>query len=111
MPARLTPVQTGIIYDSEVDLLNVTLFGLTATPWRQENAGKEGNMRDFATLEQRVVLSNLESINAVLIHQGLASSTRLTPLNNISISQMQSLRGNDSVKKLSSVLGKVNQNV
>ncbi len=108
IPARLTQAQTGIIYASEADLLNVALFGLTAAQWRQDNAGAEGNMRDFATLEQLVVLSNLESINAVLIHQGLEQAARLTQLNNIAISQMQSLLGNDTVKKLSSVAGKTN---
>lgn len=109
IPARLTQAQTGIIYASEADLLNVALFGLTAAQWRQANAGVEGNMRDFATLEQLVVLSNLESINAVLIHQGLEQAARLTQLNNIAISQMQSLLGNESVKKLSAVAGKINE--
>lgn len=108
IPLRLTQVQTGIIYASEADLLNVALFGLTAAQWRQANSDMTGNMRDFATLEQLVVLSNLESINAVLIHQGLAQAARLTQLNNIAISQMQSLLGNESVKKLSTVAGKIN---
>lgn len=100
IPSRLTKTQTGIIYASEADLLNVALFGLTAAQWRQANPDMTGNMRDFATLEQLVVLSNLESINAVLIHQGLEPSGRMTQLNNIAISQMQSLLGNRMVKKL-----------
>ena len=108
IPARLTQTQTGIIYASEADLLNVALFGLTAAQWRQANSEATGNMRDFATLEQLVVLSNLESINAVLIHQGLEQAARLKQLNNIAISQMQSLLGNDTVKKLSAVAGKTN---
>ena len=108
IPARLTQAQTGIIYASEADLLNVALFGLTAAQWRQANSEATGNMRDFATLEQLVVLSNLESINAVLIHQGLEQAARLKQLNNIAISQMQSLLGNDTVKKLSAVAGKTN---
>lgn len=107
IPARLTKMQTGIIYASEADLLNVALFGLTAAQWRQANSDAIDNMRDFATLEQLVVLSNLESINAVLIHQGLEQSARLTQLNNIAISQMQSLLGNSIVKRLSGVSGKV----
>jgi KilA-N domain len=107
IPARLTKTQTGIIYASEADLLNVALFGLTAAQWRQANSDEAGNMRDFATLEQLVVLSNLESINAVLIHQGLEQPARLTQLNNIAISQMQSLLGNRMVKRLSGVSGKV----
>ena len=107
IPPRLTKMQTGIIYASEADLLNVALFGLTAAQWRHANLDVTGNMRDFATLEQLVVLSNLESINAVLIHQGLEQSARLTQLNNIAISQMQSLLGNRMVKRLSSVSEKV----
>jgi KilA-N domain len=107
IPARLTKTQTGIIYASEADLLNVALFGLTAAQWRQANLDEAGNMRDFATLEQLVVLSNLESINAVLIDQGLEQPARLTQLNNIAISQMQSLLGNSIVKRLSGVSGKV----
>jgi hypothetical protein len=106
IPPRLTKAQTGIIYASEADLLNVALFGLTATQWRQANSEVTGNMRDFATLEQLVVLSNLESINAVLIHQGLEQSVRLMQLNNIAIGQMQSLLGNSAVKRLAGVGGK-----
>jgi hypothetical protein len=106
IPPRLTKAQTGIIYASEADLLNVALFGLTATQWRQANLGEAGNMRDVATLEQLVVLSNLESINAVLIHQGLEQPTRLTQLNSIAIGQMQSLLGNSAVKRLAGVGGK-----
>lgn len=93
IPPRLTPVQTSIIYASEADLLNVALFGMTAAQWRQANAEQNGNMRDAANLEQLVVLSNLESINAVLIHQGLAASVRLAQLNGIAITQMRSLVG------------------
>ncbi|MBI5889648.1 MAG: KilA-N domain-containing protein [Nitrosomonadales bacterium] len=100
IPPRLTKAQTNVIYASEADLLNVALFGFTAAQWRQANPDLAGNMRDFATLEQLVVLSNLESINAVLIHQGLEQSVRLTQLNNIAIGQMQSLLGNSAVKRL-----------
>jgi hypothetical protein len=91
VPPRLTPTQTSIIYASEADLLNVALFGLTAAQWRQDNPDQSGNMRDAATLEQLVVLSNLESINAVLIHQGLGAQDRLVQLNAIAITQMRSL--------------------
>lgn len=107
IPPRLTRAQTGIIYASEADLLNVALFGLTAAQWRQANPEMSGNMRDLATLEQLVVLSNLESINAVLIHQGLEQPARLMQLNNIAIGQMQSLLGNSAVKRLTGVGGKV----
>lgn len=101
VPPRLTSKQTGIIYASEADLLNVAMFGITAAQWRQANPDLSGNMRDAATLEQLVVLSNLESINAVLIHQGLAASARLAQLNAIAITQMRSLVGISEIKQLS----------
>ena len=102
IPPRITPVQTGIIYASEADLLNVALFGITAAQWRQANPDQTGNMRDAATLEQLVVLSNLESINAVLIHQGLGSKERVAQLNAIAITQMRSLVGLDALRQLAS---------
>ena len=102
IPPRLTAAQTGCIYASEADLLNVALFGITAAQWRQANPHLSGNMRDAATLEQLVVLSNLESINAVLIHQGLAAPERLVQLNAIAITQMRSLVGLDALNGLAS---------
>jgi hypothetical protein len=89
-----------MVYASEADLLNVALFGKTAAQWRKANPQLEGNMRDHAQLEQLVVLSNLESINAVFIHQGLAAANRLKQLNAIAISQMRSLVGVKSIPKL-----------
>lgn len=100
IPPRLTSSQTSIIYASEADLLNVALFGMTAAQWRQANADVIGNMRDAATLEQLVVLSNLESINAVLIHQGLSPSERLMQMNAIAITQMRSLVNSASLQRL-----------
>ncbi len=100
IPPRLTKAQTSMVYASEADLLNVALFGATAAQWRQANPGQTGNMRDAATLEQLVVLSNLESINAVLIHQGMAAPERLAQLNAIAITQMRSLVGMHAVKRL-----------
>ena len=100
IPPRLTKEQTSTIYASEADLLNVALFGITAAQWRQGHPDQTGNMRDTATLEQLVVLSNLESINAVLIHQGLAAPARLQQLNAIAITQMRSLVGLGSVRQL-----------
>jgi hypothetical protein len=100
IPPRLTTAQTGIIYANEADLLNIALFGITAAQWRQANPDLGGNMRDAATLEQLVVLSNLESINAVLIHQGLAAPERLVQLNAIAITQMRSLVGISTIKQL-----------
>ena len=101
IPPVLTPAQTSLIYASEADLLNVALFGTTAAQWRRDHPDQSGNMRDAASLEQLVVLSNLESINAVLIHQGLAAADRLKQLNAIAITQMRSLVGLDAIKDLS----------
>ncbi len=89
-----------MVYASEADLLNMALFGKTAADWRAENPDAKGNMRDDATLEQLVVLSNMESINAVLIRQELSQSERLTQLNQIAITQMTSLVNNANLKKL-----------
>jgi hypothetical protein len=102
IPPRLTPAQASIIYASEADLLNVALFGITAAQWRQANSDQSGNMRDAATIEQLVVLSNLESINAVLIDQGLSSQERVVQLNANAITQMRSLVGLNALKQISS---------
>jgi hypothetical protein len=90
----------NLTYASEADLLNVALFGLTAADWRIANPDAEGNVRDHATIEQLVVLSNLESINAVMIHQGLSQGERLRQLNMIAITQIRSLVGHKTLKKL-----------
>jgi len=100
IPNQITRQQAAFVYANEADLLNVALFGTTAKQWREANPDAEGNIRDMATIEQLVVLSNLESINAVLLHQGLPQSERLLQLNNIAISQMKSLVQNSSLKKL-----------
>jgi hypothetical protein len=91
IPPELTKMQINFVYANEADILNVALFGMTAKQWRDENPRVEGNIRDTASIEQLVVLSNLESINAVLIYQGLQQSERLMQLNKIAISQMKSL--------------------
>jgi len=91
IPPTLTRSQIAVVYASEADLLNVALFGKTATDWRKENPKLSGNMRDHATLEQLVVLSNIESLNSVLIHQRLPAAERLSQLNAIAIVQMRSL--------------------
>jgi hypothetical protein len=100
IPAQITKAQASFIYANEADMLNMALFGKTAQQWRNENLGKEGNIRDYASLEQLVVLSNLESINAVLLHQGLPQSERIVQLNNIAINQLKSLAGNNQLRKL-----------
>lgn len=100
IPISLSKEEINFIYADEADLLNMALFGLTAKQWREKNPYEKGNIRDFATIEQLVVLSNLESINAVLIHQGLSQPERLTQLNRIAIIQMKSLVHSASLKKL-----------
>jgi hypothetical protein len=100
IPKELSKQEINIVYASEADMLNMALFGKTALQWRTENPDAEGNIRDMATIEQLVVLSNLESMNAVLIHQGLIQSERLHQLNLVAISQMKSLSGNQQLKKL-----------
>lgn len=100
IPPELTKQQIQMVYASEADLLNVALFGVTAKQWREANPSREGNIRDYAAIEQLVVLSNLESINSVLIHQGLDQSQRLRQLNSVAITQMRSLVANTGLKKL-----------
>jgi len=102
IPPEVTREQANIMYASEADLLNVALFGKTAAQWRAENSeAKAGiNIRDEASLEQLIVLSNLESINAVLIRDGLGQRDRLIKLNQIAITQLTSLFSNDHIKRL-----------
>jgi len=91
IPKEVTKKQIQLIYADEADLLNIALFGITAKEWRETHPNKEGNIRDEATLEQLVVLSNLESINALLIRQGLSQAERLVELNKTAIAQMKTL--------------------
>lgn len=100
IPKEITKKQSGFVYANEADLLNVALFGMTAKEWRDNNPDKKGNIRDHATLEQLVILSNLESINALLIHQELSQGERLMQLNKVAINQMKSLLENSSIRKL-----------
>jgi hypothetical protein len=100
IPEKLSAQQISLVYASEADLLNVALFGTTAANWRINNQNLNGNIRDYATLEQLVILSNLESINAVLIRQGLSQTERIQQLNEIAILQMTSLVRSNSIKSL-----------
>lgn len=100
IPQTITKTQAGLIYASEADVLNVALFGITAKQWRDQNKSKQGNMRDHAAVEQLIVLSNLESINAELIRQGLAQPDRISALNQTAIHQMRSLLSAPETKKL-----------
>ena len=100
IPKELSKAQISVVYANEADLLNVALFGITAKQWRDNNPTANCNIRDEATIEQLVVLSNLESINVVLIQQGLQQAERLKQLNQIAITQMKSLVQNRTIKKL-----------
>ena len=100
IPQEITKQQANFIYANEADLLNVALFGITAKEWRDKNPNKTGNIRDYAILEQLVVLSNMESVNALLIRQGLSQKERLLQLNKVAITQMKSLLANNTMKRL-----------
>jgi hypothetical protein len=91
IPKELSGKEKSIIYASEADVLNMALFGMTAKTWRENNPDKTGNIRDYANVSQLVCLSNLESLNAVLINDGIDQSHRLEKLNKIAISQMKIL--------------------
>nr|WP_315156927.1 KilA-N domain-containing protein [uncultured Flavobacterium sp.] len=100
IPISLSANQKNFIYADEADILNVALFGKTAKEWRTENSIEKGNIRDQASIEQLVVLSNLESINAMLIQQEIVQQERLIKLNQIAISQMKSLINANALNKL-----------
>ena len=100
IPKELNKAQIIFVYANEADILNVALFGKTAKQWRDENPTSKGNIRDESTIEQLVVLSNMESINAVFIGQGLSQGDRILELNKIAISQMKSLLNSPTIKKI-----------
>jgi hypothetical protein len=100
IPAKLSKQQISFVYANEADLLNMALFGKTAKQWRDENPKAKGNIRDEASLEQLVVLTNLESINAMLIKQKLSQPVRLLQLNEMAIIQIKSLVNSKAIKRL-----------
>ncbi|MCI9410307.1 MAG: KilA-N domain-containing protein [Oscillospiraceae bacterium] len=100
IPPDISQRQQGIIYASEADVLNVALFGQTAAEWRKANPEAKGNMRDYATIEQLLVLANLESANAMFIENGVEQSERVVMLNQLAIKQMKTLSEAASVKQL-----------
>ncbi|HET6992720.1 MAG TPA: KilA-N domain-containing protein [Bacteroidia bacterium] len=100
IPKELNKEEINNVYANEADLLNMALFGMTAKKWREQNPESKFSIRDTATIEQLVILSNLESINALLIHQELTQSERLKQLNGTAIIQMKSLLRRDEIKKL-----------
>lgn len=91
IPEELTKQQISLVYANEADVLNVALFGKTAKQWREENPDKKGNIRDYASINELICLSNMENINAVLINDGISQSNRLVRLNKIAIQQMMIL--------------------
>ncbi len=93
---RLTAAQANIIYASEADVLNVAMFGMTAKQWREANPELKGNIRDYATINELICLSNMENLNAVFIEQGIPQSERLIKLNRIAIHQMSILETGDA---------------
>lgn len=100
IPEEVTPAQSSIIYAEEADVLNVAMFGMTAKQWREVNPDLKGNIRDYATINELICLSNMENINAVLINDGVPQGERLIKLNQIAIQQMQVLENNGSRKLL-----------
>jgi hypothetical protein len=92
IPAELTAKQTSIIYASEADVLNMALFGVTAKDWRDANPDLKGNIRDYATINELICLSNMENLNAVFINEGFPQRERLVKLNQIAIQQMRVLQ-------------------
>lgn len=91
IPAEVTPKQASIIYANEADVLNVAMFGMTAKQWREANPDLKGNIRDYATINELICLSNMENLNAVFIEQGISQGERLIKLNQIAIHQMRVL--------------------
>jgi hypothetical protein len=100
IPPKLTAKQTSIIYANEADVLNVSLFGMTAKEWRDSNLDLKGNIRDYATINELICLSNMENINAVLINDGVPQKERLLKLNKIAIQQMSILNEIENRKLL-----------
>lgn len=100
IPAEITPAQASIVYANEADVLNVAMFGMTAKQWREANPDLKGNIRDYAAINELICLSNMESLNAVFIEQGIPQGERLVKLNQIAIQQMKVLESGSNERKL-----------
>ena len=100
IPAEVTTAQASMIYANEADVLNVAMFGVTAKQWREAHPDLKGNLRDYATINELICLSNMENLNAVFIEQGMTQSERLVKLNQIAIHQMSVLESGDTDRKL-----------
>ncbi|MDM8336440.1 KilA-N domain-containing protein [Mediterranea massiliensis] len=96
IPTEVTPKQASIIYADEADMLNVAMFGMTAKMWREQHPELKGNIRDYASINELICLSNMENLNAVFIDQGMPQRERLIKLNQIAIQQMKVLEGDDN---------------
>ena len=96
IPMEVTPMQASIIYANEADVLNVAMFGMTAKQWREANPELKGNIRDYATINKLICLSNMENLNAVFIEQNMTQRERLVKLNQIAIHQMSILESGDN---------------
>ena len=100
VPPQLTPAQASIVYANEADVLNMAMFGMTAKDWREANPELKGNIRDYATINELICLSNMENLNAVFINEGMPQKERLLKLNQIAIHQMGILENIESKKLL-----------
>ena len=96
IPMEVTPIQVSTIYANEADVLNVAMFGMTAKQWREANPELKGNIRDYATINELICLSNMENLNAVFIEQNMTQRERLVKLNQIAIHQMSILESGDN---------------
>ena len=100
IPSEVTPTQASMIYANEADVLNVAMFGITAKQWRDAHPDMKGNIRDYASINELICLSNMENLNAVFIGQGMTQSERLVKLNQIAIHQMSVLESGDNERKM-----------
>ncbi len=100
IPPKLTARQKSFVYADEADLLNTALFGMTAAEWRRTHFGEDGNMRDYATIEQLLVLANLENINALYIGKGMSQEERIEEMNRLARAQLAQLIENSGVKRM-----------
>lgn len=100
IPVELTLIQTSIVYANEADVLNMALFGKTAKQWRVANPQLKGNIRDYASINELICLSNMENINAIFINESIPQSERLIKLNQIAIQQMKVLQDVEKRKLL-----------
>ena len=100
IPKEVTREQAAMKYADEADVLNMAMFGMTARQWREQNPNKKGNIRDYATINELICLSNMENLNAVFINDGLSQYERLIKLNQVAIQQMKILEGTSGRKLL-----------